>query len=81
MVSISHLLDIHVDKERPPGLYLPICGVSSKNEAFGDWLGRWSCLDSKRVKVEKLQALAASCPHARADTRLLEWTMPEIAGL
>ena len=67
-------------KERPPASTCLFVG-SPQNEAFGEWLGRWSFLDSKCVKVEKLQALAASCHHARADARLLEWTMPEIAGL
>ena len=67
-------------KERPPASTCLFVG-SPQNEAFGKWLGRLSCSDSKYVKVEKLQALAASCHHARADTRLVEQTMPEIAGL
>ena len=33
------------------------------------------------VKVEKLQALAASCHQARVDPGLFEWTSPEMAGL
>lgn len=33
---------------------------SSRNEASDGWRGRCSCLNSKYVKVEKLQALGAA---------------------
>ena len=67
-------------KERPPASTCLFLG-SPKNEASGGERGRLSFWDSKCVKVEKLQALAASCHQARADPGLLEQTMPEMAAL
>jgi len=50
---------------------------SSPNEASDGWSGRCSCLNSKCVKVEKLQGYQQE----RVEKGQLEWTCAEMTGL